>query len=336
VCAHSLCCSPHGSASAGVPDGISGTFATDYNDFHVRQQGTALVGCYEYDFGALDGTIEGHTDSTGSAEHNRVVSQQRADAVKAYLVTAGIDAERLQTMGFGASQPVADNSTELGRSQNRRVELVRDERRAADRLPRAARDAEKPASPSSAGELPRQRRVALVDTLADLVALDPLEVRGESGLILLTEDPVGHRVEDVVLLVDVLAQQRNVGGEALDDHRPRGRIAGGCSRDVVGDRRDVGTAELVLVKHHCDRTGLEGKPPLAHADEQQILLLGVVAMVGEVADEIDERGESLGIGGGAAGDRARLPFGGLEDHQDQLVLMPQDVGRKHGDLPSLQ
>jgi len=232
---------------AGLPEGISGTYATDYNDFHVRQQGTALVGCYEYDFGILDGaiegrvmkitwregedgsqrgpavmifspdgkafrgfwwhsgnearlpdgewngtkkstavgscphwsgsvsgeltktlsstgrarvygilfdtdsatirpeskpvldevvasltaeptwqlTIEGHTDSTGTAEHNRVLSQQRADSVKAYLVAAGIDPARLKTAGFGASQPVADNSTELGRSQNRRVELVR-------------------------------------------------------------------------------------------------------------------------------------------------------------------------------------------------------------------
>ena len=48
------------------------------------------------------------------AEHNRVLSQQRADAVKAFLVAAGIDAARLQTAGFGASQPVADNATELG------------------------------------------------------------------------------------------------------------------------------------------------------------------------------------------------------------------------------
>jgi outer membrane protein OmpA-like peptidoglycan-associated protein len=232
---------------ADLTEGISGTYATDYNDFHVRQQGTALVGCYEYDSGVLDGaiegrvmkitwfekedrsesgpavmvfspdgkafrgfwwrsgnetrlpdgewngtktsaavgscphwsgsvggelsktlsstgrarvygilfdtdsatirpeskpvldevvaslkaeptwrlTIEGHTDSTGAAEHNRVLSQQRAESVKAYLGAAGIDPMRLRTAGFGATQPVADNATELGRSQNRRVELVR-------------------------------------------------------------------------------------------------------------------------------------------------------------------------------------------------------------------
>ena len=51
----------HGSRPTPGPavSSISGTYATDYSDFHVRQQGTALVGCYEYDEGLLDGTIEG-------------------------------------------------------------------------------------------------------------------------------------------------------------------------------------------------------------------------------------------------------------------------------------
>lgn len=70
-------------------------------------------------------TIEGHTDSTGTAAHNRTLSEQRADSVKTYLVAKGVAAERLATAGFGADKPVADNATELGRAQNRRVELVR-------------------------------------------------------------------------------------------------------------------------------------------------------------------------------------------------------------------
>lgn len=70
-------------------------------------------------------TVEGHTDSTGGAAHNQALSEQRARAVVASLAAAGIEAARLRAVGFGASKPVASNDTELGRSQNRRVELVR-------------------------------------------------------------------------------------------------------------------------------------------------------------------------------------------------------------------
>ncbi|CAN5822527.1 hypothetical protein BH11MYX2_BH11MYX2_26260 [soil metagenome] len=69
--------------------------------------------------------IEGHTDSTGTPEHNQGLSDKRAAAVKAYLVKAGIAAVRLTTTGFGATKPVATNDTSLGRSQNRRVEVVK-------------------------------------------------------------------------------------------------------------------------------------------------------------------------------------------------------------------
>lgn len=229
--------------SAPAPD-ISGTYDTNYNKFHLRQQGTALGGCYEFKEGLFDGTvegrvmklvwtesngrgpavfvfapdgksfrgywwrdtdkdkaptgdwngtrsssavgscphwtgsvsgelhkglaasgrvrlygilfdtdsarirseslatldevtrmlttesgwqilIEGHTDSSGAAGHNQTLSEQRAASVREYLVGKGIAATRLSTAGFGASKPVADNATELGRSQNRRVELVR-------------------------------------------------------------------------------------------------------------------------------------------------------------------------------------------------------------------
>jgi outer membrane protein OmpA-like peptidoglycan-associated protein len=229
-----------------TPANISGTYETSYSLFHVRQQGTALVGCYEYSEGLLNGviegrvmkitwqeagednlgpavmvfspdgksfrgfwwrqgqgqgepagnwdgkktaaqvgscphwtgsvggelkkqlsaekrarlygilfdfnsavirpeskpvleevlellrseagwqlTIEGHTDAIGSDDRNQTLSQQRAEAVKAFLVAGGVDAARLATAGFGEAKPVADNATELGRAQNRRVELVR-------------------------------------------------------------------------------------------------------------------------------------------------------------------------------------------------------------------
>jgi len=71
-------------------------------------------------------TIEGHTDSTSTPKHNQTLSEGRANAVKTYLVSAGIDGSKLTTKGLGATQPVASNDTALGRAANRRVELVRE------------------------------------------------------------------------------------------------------------------------------------------------------------------------------------------------------------------
>jgi OOP family OmpA-OmpF porin len=68
-------------------------------------------------------TIEGHTDSSGSESFNQRLSQQRADAVKAYLVDEGIAADKIEAIGYGESQPIADNSTSAGKAQNRRVEI---------------------------------------------------------------------------------------------------------------------------------------------------------------------------------------------------------------------
>lgn len=67
--------------------------------------------------------IEGNTDTQGTKAHNQKLSEQRADAVKKYLVDHGIDAKRLTTKGFGQDHPIADNGTEEGRHQNRRVDF---------------------------------------------------------------------------------------------------------------------------------------------------------------------------------------------------------------------
>ncbi|MGM7446936.1 UNVERIFIED_ORG: outer membrane protein OmpA-like peptidoglycan-associated protein [Idiomarina abyssalis] len=67
--------------------------------------------------------IEGHTDSTGSAEYNQQLSLNRANAVRNNLVGNGVDSRRVTTEGYGESMPVADNDTESGRQLNRRVEL---------------------------------------------------------------------------------------------------------------------------------------------------------------------------------------------------------------------
>jgi len=68
--------------------------------------------------------IEGHTDSDGTTEHNQILSENRAESVKLYLVSAGISSSRLFTKGYGESVPVAPNTTATGKAQNRRVELV--------------------------------------------------------------------------------------------------------------------------------------------------------------------------------------------------------------------
>jgi OOP family OmpA-OmpF porin len=71
----------------------------------------------------LQMAIEGHTDNVGADATNQKLSENRAAAVKAYLVKKGVDASRVNSAGFGESQPVADNKTAAGRQQNRRVEL---------------------------------------------------------------------------------------------------------------------------------------------------------------------------------------------------------------------
>ena len=68
-------------------------------------------------------TVTGYTDSTGNAQANVKLSQARADAVKAYLVSQGVAAARVSTDGKGAANPIADNATADGRAKNRRVEI---------------------------------------------------------------------------------------------------------------------------------------------------------------------------------------------------------------------
>jgi outer membrane protein OmpA-like peptidoglycan-associated protein len=70
-----------------------------------------------------DITIYGHTDNTGSRDLNQKLSESRAAAVSKFLATNGVGNERMKTEGKAFDEPVADNSTEAGRAQNRRVEI---------------------------------------------------------------------------------------------------------------------------------------------------------------------------------------------------------------------
>jgi len=68
--------------------------------------------------------IEGHTDNQGSDDYNMGLSERRADSVKSYLMEQGISSQRLVASGKGEAQPLADNESESGRQQNRRVEVI--------------------------------------------------------------------------------------------------------------------------------------------------------------------------------------------------------------------
>ena len=102
-------------------------FAT--NSDRIRPESTATLKEIESiltEHADLRLRIEGHTDSDGDEAHNQNLSERRAASVKRYLVEQyGIDASRLETAGFGESQPVADNATPEGKQKNRRVELVK-------------------------------------------------------------------------------------------------------------------------------------------------------------------------------------------------------------------
>ena len=100
------------------------TFATDQDQvvpaFHQTLNAVALV-LNKYNRTLVD--INGHTDSTGSMQHNMALSQRRATSVGNYLVNQGVDGRRLAINGFGPNQPIASNATPDGRAQNRRVEI---------------------------------------------------------------------------------------------------------------------------------------------------------------------------------------------------------------------
>jgi outer membrane protein OmpA-like peptidoglycan-associated protein len=68
--------------------------------------------------------IGGHTDSTGTAQHNQKLSEQRAANVKNALTGEGVNPARMRAVGYGESKPVADNGTEAGRQLNRRVTIL--------------------------------------------------------------------------------------------------------------------------------------------------------------------------------------------------------------------
>jgi OOP family OmpA-OmpF porin len=75
-------------------------------------------------YAAIDIEVQAHSDNTGSAVYNKILSQKRAASVVKYLAEKNIVQSRLKSLGFGEEQPIANNNTSAGRAKNRRVEFV--------------------------------------------------------------------------------------------------------------------------------------------------------------------------------------------------------------------
>ena len=96
--------------------------SADINAGFFRVLNSVTLVVKEYDKTLIE--VVGHSDSTGRAEYNQALSEQRAHSVAEYFISQGIVAERLGTYGYGEDHPIADNTTEMGRALNRRVEIV--------------------------------------------------------------------------------------------------------------------------------------------------------------------------------------------------------------------
>lgn len=105
-----------------MPAGI--TFAFNSSAVQPQFQGTlnqVAQTLAQYNQTYID--VYGHTDSVGSDAYNQTLSEQRANSVANYLAGQGVNRARIATRGFGESQPVASNADEVGRAQNRRVNI---------------------------------------------------------------------------------------------------------------------------------------------------------------------------------------------------------------------
>lgn len=113
---------PDGSLKLNIPSSV--TFATDSYQINPALYPTLNQLAQELNQNPeLVAEVRGYTDSTGSSAHNQTLSVNRAQSVATYLSQRGVLPGRLAAQGFGQNNPVADNGTEPGRAQNRRVEV---------------------------------------------------------------------------------------------------------------------------------------------------------------------------------------------------------------------
>ena len=114
-----------------IGEGIKITFDSgilfDVDSYKLKEQSKANITELAETLNKYEDTnimFAGHTDDTGSEEHNQILSENRAKAVAEYAAFVGVDPSRMTITGYGESDPIADNSTVEGRSENRRVEIA--------------------------------------------------------------------------------------------------------------------------------------------------------------------------------------------------------------------
>ncbi|HEV3105205.1 MAG TPA: OmpA family protein [Trinickia sp.] len=113
---------PDGSLKLNIPSSV--TF--DTNSYAIKPSFASALDQVAQTLNEnpeVNAQVIGHTDSTGQPAYNQTLSVNRAQSVATYLAQKGVMAQRLSAQGMGASQPIADNNTEAGRSENRRVEV---------------------------------------------------------------------------------------------------------------------------------------------------------------------------------------------------------------------
>ncbi len=119
---------------------IPATSMSGFGKVRLKEDGKATIEEYKKSHGpefkeAYKVLVVGHTDTSGKASYNKVLSRRRAQCVADYLISTGVDADKIRVVGRGPREPVASNATSAGRVQNRRVEiLVIAESRVLDRI----------------------------------------------------------------------------------------------------------------------------------------------------------------------------------------------------------
>ena len=128
-CANSLPYVKHDTTGCMLPDQTIRMYEVTFNNgtailtSAAREELSPLVLALR-DQPDLHVRVDGHTDSLGGAEANRLLSRERAEAVATYLALQGVPTQRISTKGFGEGRPVESNATAAGRERNRRIEIV--------------------------------------------------------------------------------------------------------------------------------------------------------------------------------------------------------------------